>query len=70
MTGKLSYSEVEIKVYKLFSHTDRIGRSGGGVAFHVKDTLQCYKNTDIRKKDNSLESLSVQIIKRKEKFFK
>ena len=47
MTCKVFYSE--IKGYKLFP-ADRIGGRGGGGAFYVSDTLQCYVNITIKER--------------------
>lgn len=63
--GRDFKSEFEIDGYNVF-HKDRLGRSGGGVAIYVKQSLNSFISRSVKSGENS-ETLWVEIVSGRER---
>lgn len=63
--GRDFKTEFEIEGYKVF-HRDRIGRTGGGTAIYVKDSLNSYSSRAVISDVNN-ETLWVEVVNGREK---
>ena len=52
-------AEYQVSCYNIYE-SNRQGRKGGGVAIYVKDSLNCYRKSDIKINENT-ESVWVEV---------